>query len=552
MGAKQEVLIVPEPKRLDFTGRWFTFDGFSNFPDFLRSEFGVPEGRWVISAVEGCSVGEGRVKVEEGKVTIYGDRNICYATLLQLVIQGGDYLPEVEVEESLRFKFRGYHLDIARGGVPKVETFKRMLRWLFLLKYNYFAIYFEDLFPWEAYPQIGAYRGRLSREELREIIDYGSKLSIEVFPSLELSGHMENILSLPEFQRFSEWHNPREGCLDLSNDEARKFAYELLEEAIDGFPSAKYVHIGGDETWALGRGRSLNKTWTFEGPKLYETHHREMINRVLRRGKEPILWGDMISGMYLREEAKKWSEVLESDVWRSSLIANWDYSPRSKDYFKEKIGIFKARGLRQIVCPGFSNWNRYYPNFDTALENLKNFLSAAAEEGVEGFLVTAWGDDGEECLFSLLDPLILATMEIAEGRGDWEKKWLAISGEDEQTLKARLLFGRRVFSDIVKRVIFRDLWYRRMPEDERRRICSEWEKMLSEVRDLKLPGDLDFIRRLLILGIKVLRGEAKSSDYIAISNIYAELWLGERKPEGLERIVERFWGMAGKIDAGLL
>ena len=543
------MFIVPEPSYLSFTGKWFTFDGFADFPAFLGDEFNVPEGDWSISEVSNEGTG---LKIEDGKVTLWGDRNICYASLIQLLIQGEGCLPEIEIKESFKFKFRGYHLDIARGGVPTVETFKEILRLLFLLKYNYFAIYFEDLFPWRSYPQIGAHRGRLTEKELKEIIEYGSKLGIEVFPSLELSGHMEHILSLPEFRKFSEWHNPREGCLNVSDEEARSFAYNLLEEVIDFFPESSHIHIGGDETWALGRGKSLNRTWTFEGPKLYELHHRNMVKRVLKRGKTPILWGDMISGMYLGEEASKWSVVLESDIWSCSLIANWDYSPSSKQHFKNKIRIFKDRGLKQIVCPGLSNWTRYYPNFNISLENLKNFLAAAKEENVYGFLLTAWGDDGEECLFSLLKPLILATMEIAEGDGDWQRKWLAISGEDEETLEARLLFGKTEFSDVIKHVIFKDFWYTKLSAKDKERLKAEWKKMLKSVENIKMPKDLDFIRRLLELGIKVLEGEAKVSDYITLSNIYAGLWLKERKPEGLERIIERFWGAAGRTDMALL
>jgi hexosaminidase len=542
---EKKIFIVPEPKSIRFTGRWFAFDGFKSFPEFLRREFNVPMGDWRIIESDSEETG---LKVEEGKVTLWGDRQICYATLLQLITQGRSYLPEVEVKESLKFKFRGYHLDIARGGVPHLETFKDILRMLFLFKYNYFAIYFEDLFPWRKYPQIGKHRGRLTENELKEIIDYGNNLGIEVFPSLELSGHMEHILSLPEFYRFSEWHNPREGCLNLSDENAMKFAYELLEEAADFFPSSKYIHIGGDETWALGRGKSLNRTWIFEGPKLYEVHHKNMVEKVLENGKEPILWGDMISGMYLGEESAKWREVLESDIWHKSLIANWDYSPSPKEYFKEKIRIFKNRGLKQIVCPGLSNWNRYYPNFEIALENIKNFLTAAAEEDLPGFLLTAWGDDGEECLFSLLKPLILATMEIAEGNGEWLKKWQAISGEDEKTVEARLLFGKPEFSDVIKHVIFKDSWFDRLTSEDKERIKASWKKNLEKVEGIKMPEDLGFIRSILILGVKILEGEDRVSDYIALSNIYARLWLKERKTEGLEKIVERFWGSAGRTD----
>jgi len=546
---EDKIRIVPEPKKLEFTGRWFDFDGFQNFPEFLGKEFNVPKGSWKIVKEERPKNG---VEVTENAIKIWGDENICYATILQLLKQRSGKIPEVRIEEELKFSFRGYHLDIARGGVPTVETFKKILRWLFILKYNYFAIYFEDLFPWKKYPQIGVHRGRLSEEEYKEVVEYGRKLGIEVFPSLELAGHMENILSLPEFRQFSEWHNPREGCLDVSDENARNFAYDLLKEAVELSPS-KYIHIGGDETWAMGRGKSLNKTWQFEGPKLYEMHHKNMVDIVKRSGKTPILWGDMLTGMYLREERErsKWAEIVSSEIWEGVIIANWDYGASDEEYFRRKINLFGKRKQQQIACPGLSNWNRYYPNFKVALENVKNFLTAAKKEGLPGFLLTAWGDDGEECLFSFLDPLILATMEIAEGNGEWREKWLVLSGETEDVLKARELFGDPQVSEYIKHVLFADFWYYRMNESELKSLKEKWYKILESLSKVNLPEDLDFIRNCIEVGIKRIEGRASSSDFIALSNKYSKLWLSERKPNGLERIVERFWGAAGRIDARL-
>ncbi len=539
--------IVPEPKKLDFTGKWFDFDGFQNFPDFLAREFEVPKGEWKVTETKQKGTG---LKIKNKEITIWGDKQTDYATIIQLVKQCKGCLPEAAVEEVLQFRFRGYHLDIARGGVPTVKTFERTLRWLFLLKYNFFAIYFEDLYPWEKHPEIGAHRGRLTAEELKEIVGYGDNLGIDVFPSLELAGHMEHTLTLPEYSRFSEWHRPQEGCIDLSNREAREFAYELLEETVENTKS-EYVHIGGDETWALGRGKSLNETWRFEGPRLYELHHRNMIEKVKKAGKTPILWGDMISGMYLPGESEKWAEVLESPIWKQVLVANWDYSSSPKQHFVDKIGIFKDRGVEQIACPALSNWNSYYPNFHTALENTENFLTAARETNLPGFLITAWGDDGEECLFSFLEPLLLASMEFAEGDGSWKEKWTAITGEDENVLNARVLFGDPTVHEALKHAIFRDFWFQRLSAENREKVKTKWEKTLKTIEEVPLPEDLDFIRRMMETGIKVLDDKAKVSDFIALSNSYSKLWLAERKPEGLERIVERFWGAAGKTDQKL-
>jgi hexosaminidase len=547
---EKSVKIVPEPKKQEFSGKWFKFDGL-DLPEFLSREFKIPRGSWRIvrSRTNGNTV---YVKGDSKEVVIGGNEKICYATIIQLLKQNPGYIPEVKVEEEFKFSFRGYHLDIARGGVPTVETFKRMLRWLFLLKYNYFAIYFEDLFPWDKYPDIGIHRGRLSKEEYLEVVSYGQELGIEVFPSLELAGHMEHILSLPAYWRFSEWRNPREGCLDVSDEEARRFAYDLLREALETSPS-KHIHIGGDETWAMGRGKSLNKTWKFEGPTLYEMHHRNMVDLVKEKGKTPILWGDMLTGMYLREEERsKWAEVVKSPIWQDVVIANWDYSPSDEKYFREKINLFGEKKSQQVACPGLSNWNSYYPNFKTALENIKNFLSAAKTEGLPGFLLTAWGDDGEECLFSFLDPLILACMEYAEGNGEWEDKWCALTGEPKEIVEIRKAFGQPDFSEMLKHVLLADFWYRRMSREDMESLKASWKKLLEETRRVNLPEDLEFIRNCIETGLRRLNNEARPSDFISLSNRYCKLWLSERKPHGLERIVERLWGAAGRIDAKMV
>lgn len=544
MSETERILIIPEPDRVEFDGEWIPFDGLENFP--LAEEFNIPRGRFRLEKVEGEHNG---VEVKEGLIRYWGEEPVCYSTIVQLVKQRPGSLPKVRVEEKFDFRFRGFHLDIARGGVPTVKTFKRILRLLFLLKYNYFAIYFEDLFPWKSYPQIGAHRGRLTEDELKEVIDYGRKLGVEVFPSLELTGHMEHILSLPEFYRFSEWHNPSEGCLNVSDPEAREFSYTLLKEAVDFFDS-KYIHIGGDETWALGRGVSLNRRWSFEGPKLYEEHTRRLVEIVKASGKTPMLWGDMLTGMYLRDEERPvWAGLVKSTMWDGALIANWDYGPSDKDYFRDKIRLFGERKCNQIACPGAANWNRYYPNFQVALENIKNFLEAARDEKLPGFLLTAWGDDGEECLFSFLDPLVLAAMEFAEGSGGWETKWSLLTGEPREVLEARKLFGSAEISENIKHVLLADFWYFRMSEEEKELIKRSWSDVLIKLKDVRLPEDLDFIRRCLEVCVKRLSGTVSTSDFIALANTYSKLWLSERKPEGLGRIIDRLWGAAGRVDS---
>jgi hexosaminidase len=321
----------------------------------------------------------------------------------------------------------------------------------------------------------------------------------------------------------------------------------LLEDALDQTKS-NYIHVGGDETWALGRGRSLDATERFEGPKLYLEFYREVVDRVRRRGKIPVLWGDMISGMYLRErEASIWRELMESDLWKSVIVANWDYRSESKEYFKRKIRLFSERGLKQFVCPGLANWNRYYPDFDIALTNLRNFLDAAREEGVDGFMITAWGDDGEECLFSFIEPLILAAIEYGEGEGRWEDKWSALMGEHRSIVDVRRSLGKMEIAEYLKPTLFQP----RSKLKGKENVYEYWRSTFKTISGLSLPRDLDFLRRCIEVGLKKIDGYDSISDYISLSSIYADLWLEERKPNGLERILGRFWSVASHRDLEL-
>lgn len=539
MAADEEVLIVPQPRQLQFTGRWFRFDGFSNLPDYMLSDFNIPKGSWVVnlSEEEGdrCTI-----NVTEGLIEARGNRAICHATMIQLALQRRGFMPSVEVYEELNFKIRGFHLDIARGGVPRVDTFKGIIRWLFLLKYNYFFIYLEDLYPWRSYPDIGVSRGRLTEEEWNSIVNYGELYGIEVVPSLELLGHMENILSLPRYSRFRElWWVPRDGTLDASNEEARAFALRLLQDVLETSRS-RFIHIGGDETWSLGRGRSLDRVgFVFKGPELYLTHYRALLDMVKRYGKVPVVWGDMLTGVYLpSEERAMWGNVINDRMWDEVIIANWNYEPLSVGEFRDMISRV-GHYNNQLACPGLSNWNRFYPNFERALTNIRNFLTAARESGLGGFLITAWGDDGEECLFTYLTPLILASMEIAEGTGDWEAKWVRLSGEGEDVLKARELFGSSVVADNIKNVVYLDR-LSTLSEEVKGTIKDAWGKILNEVSGVKLPEDLELIRRMIEVGLRAINGEAREDDYWSLIETYAKLWLSERKPEGLANVLSRF------------
>lgn len=278
-----------------------------------------------------------------------------------------------------------------------------------------------------------------------------------------------------------------------------------------------------------------------------------MIDIVEKYGKIPIMWADMLTGMFLRPDEKEvWGKLLRSDIWQKAILANWDYAAMPKEHFINRIESFGDRyQSNQIVCPGFSNWNRFYPDFETAIENIKNFFDAAKAKGIQGFLVTAWGDDGQECLFSFLYPLLVATIELAEGDGDWEKSYIILSGESEELLDIRKVFGISKITNNVKGLLYVNKEVFKIGTSEKQELKRCFEKALRKAMEENLPEDLAFIRQAIRVAIRRLENTIAAADLIELGNYYCRLWLSERKKEGLERIIERFWAAAGRVELEL-
>ena len=539
-GEEAAICVVPEPSRLKFTGRWLMFDGVEDITDFPLAEFNIGKGGWRIEKIERDGQG---VSIDEGCIKYWGNRFTALATIIQLILQSPGRLPEVYIEERQDFSFRCFHLDIARGGIPTIRTFRRLVKWLFLLKYTHFAVYVEDLFPWKRYGNVGRDHGKLTDVEFEEMCGYGERMGIEVFPSLELLGHMEHVLSLPEYHDYSELWWRSDDCIDLTNPHARGLAMGMLEDALE-VSRSRHILVGGDETWSLGRGRSLDRLGKYMGPELYVEHYRSIIDKVRGRGRTPVLWGDMLTGMYLADEGRKiWEKVVGNDIWNDVVVANWDYSPEEKAHFKEKISSI-GRFEKQLACPGLSNWLTFYPDFDAALKNLEMFLSAARESGLKGYVITAWGDGGSECLFSLLDPLILAAAEIANGGNGWKGKWLALTGEKRSILDSRLLLGGRGLGRKLRHIIQNAGEGVGTDAGE----LETWKSLYRETGATGLPEDVGFARDCLGLAIDIAEGTATRADFFALADRFAGLWRAERKEENLDRVIGNLWSSAAKFE----
>lgn len=87
---------------------------------------------------------------------------------------------KADTEFAIPYSFdsSGLFLDSSRNAVATVETIKKMLRKLAVLGHNRFMLYMEDIYEIPEEPYFGAYRGKYTKKELREIDRYGQLLGV--------------------------------------------------------------------------------------------------------------------------------------------------------------------------------------------------------------------------------------------------------------------------------------------------------------------------------------------------------------------------------------
>lgn len=309
-------------------------------------------------------------------------------TLLQL--QSGAGIPLVEITDAPRFGYRGMHLDCSRHFFP-LDSVKRYLDYMAMHKLNRFHWHLTDDEGWriesKRYPELNqkaswrvdrrgqpwsgrqpidraagetpTYGGFYTHQEIRELLAYAQERAIQVIPEVETPGHSSAVFAAyPELSCLGVAQEAPPGgyfptdqasCYCAGNEQVFKFLDGVLEEVIELFPDAPYIHIGGDEVdkrfWK--NCPKCAERIKSEGLKDYEELQRYFIGRIDKivrsKGKRIIGWDEILEGGLV-----PWATVMS---WRG-----------------EQFGIEAARAGNDVVMsPNTYLYFDYYQN-DPAFE----------------------------------------------------------------------------------------------------------------------------------------------------------------------------------------
>jgi len=275
---------------------------------------------------------------------------------------------------------RGVSDDWSRGPIPSMDFLKREIRTLAAYKVNIFSPYFENTFAYASSPLSAFPGGAMTPAEGRELVDYAAKYHITIIPEQEAFGHLHKVLKFEQFTPLAE--TPHGAVLAPGDPATQPLIGAWFAELAKVFPGP-WVHIGADETFELGRGRTHDRVQQQGLGKVYLDFLSQIHTTLAPNHKQLLFWGDI---------AVK-SPDLVTTLPKDMIAVAWDYG--AKPDFTGLILPYKNAGLETWVAPGVNNWNRIYPNNNEALGNIRAFVRDGQKLGSTGMLNTVWNDDGE-------------------------------------------------------------------------------------------------------------------------------------------------------------
>ncbi len=275
---------------------------------------------------------------------------------------------------------RGLSDDWSRGPLPNMEFLKREIRTLAAYKYNIFSPYFEATFAYASTPVAAFPGGAMTPDEARELVEYAAKYHITIIPEQESFGHLHHVLKFDQYSPMGE--TPHGAVLAPGDPATLPQIGEWFGELAKVFPGP-YAHIGADETFELGLGRTHDQVAQQGLGPVYLNFLSQIHKQLEPLHKRLLFWGDIAEN----------SPELVGTLPKDMIAVSWHYDAAPD--FTKNLEPFLKSGLETWVAPGVSNWNRLYPNNDEALGNIRAFVRDGQKLGATGMLNTVWNDDGE-------------------------------------------------------------------------------------------------------------------------------------------------------------
>jgi hexosaminidase len=304
-------------------------------------------------------------------------------TIKQLTTGEGSsaVLERAVIRDWPAMRYRGISDDVSRGPFPTLDFQKRQITTFAAYKLNVYSPYFENTLQYQSNPLAGLPGGSMSRQDVRQLVEYARAYHVTIIPEQEAFGHLHRMLEYEQYAPLAE--TPLGQVLAPGQPGSLQLISQLFSEIAAMFPSP-FLHIGADETADLGKGQTHADVAARGLGAVYVDFLLQIHDKLAPLNRRLLFWGDI--AMNAPEQVKR----LPKDM----VAIAWIYNPSAAGY-ASWLKPYTDAGMETWVAPGVSNWKRVYPDNDSALRNIQGLVRDGQAAHSTGMLNTAWNDDGE-------------------------------------------------------------------------------------------------------------------------------------------------------------
>lgn len=272
--------------------------------------------------------------------------------------------------------------DVSRGRIPKPETIFRNVDFLKKHGLNGVMFYMEDVVENSIFPTAGCGKTPITKDYLAHVKEYLQKNNLEFIPLLQILGHQCNLLHNNSTAEHRELPNEG-GCFRIDSPETTAKVKSWVAEIIPFFNS-EFVHVGTDEVFEIGLGRSAGiiKAQGFE--TAIAGYLNDWCAFLGKLGKKMVMYADFL----IHYPAMR--DMLSKEI----IMCNWGYGTYYNAYEKDNRNF----AMHEFVTADRRNWVAGVNGAEYTMipfrqieENVRIWLELGGKSCADTFVIGDWG-----------------------------------------------------------------------------------------------------------------------------------------------------------------
>ena len=259
--------------------------------------------------------------------------------------------------------------------------------------YSELYVHLEDAVQFPSLPSV-ARRDAYTRGQFEKLVGEAARVGIGVVPIVNLLGHTQYLIKVPELRELNELRGPdglplERGQLCPVHPRMLDIADALIGD-VSAYCTAGKVHVGLDESFSLGRHPLSVAEISEIGLAAHFGRYVQRLNGVANsRGLRLGIWADMIAlipGMIPHLPPG----IIAYDWYYYPFGRRPRLEPRAFAEY-DLAPALRARGIEYWGCPMNGAFRHEpLPLFGERLANIRDWWRRCRAADAAGFLVTSW------------------------------------------------------------------------------------------------------------------------------------------------------------------